>query len=173
MEHFGCGLKHNIFLDFRGSDIEYDILPNLRGFRWLKVVRWQWKDHPRLMCQRMVTCPGLESSFHWMLAGSMLSLNASRTGHILLNIENIVNLLHCYIFHPELTSGGFCVLQVVSQTALQDAKQLILCAFDENKDGRIDISEVRLRVGDDNHLESTCITYVMCEACLGFVEYQN
>ncbi|XP_025116103.1 calbindin-32-like isoform X2 [Pomacea canaliculata] len=32
--------------------------------------------------------------------------------------------------------------EVVSQTALQDAKQLILCAFDENKDGRIDISEL-------------------------------
>ncbi|PVD21388.1 hypothetical protein C0Q70_19561 [Pomacea canaliculata] len=42
----------------------------------------------------------------------------------------------------ETNPGGFCVLQVVSQTALQDAKQLILCAFDENKDGRIDISEL-------------------------------
>ena len=35
-----------------------------------------------------------------------------------------------------------CVLQAVSQAALQDAKQLILSAFDENKDGRIDIAEV-------------------------------
>ena len=34
------------------------------------------------------------------------------------------------------------VFQVVSQAALQDAKQLILSAFDENKDGRIDIAEV-------------------------------
>ncbi|XP_076470339.1 calbindin-32-like [Babylonia areolata] len=32
--------------------------------------------------------------------------------------------------------------EVVSQAALQDAKQLILSAFDENKDGRIDISEL-------------------------------
>ncbi|KAK7474020.1 hypothetical protein BaRGS_00034730, partial [Batillaria attramentaria] len=31
---------------------------------------------------------------------------------------------------------------VVSQAALQDAKQLILSAFDENKDGRIDIAEL-------------------------------
>lgn len=32
--------------------------------------------------------------------------------------------------------------EVVSQAALQDAKQLILSAFDENKDGRIDIAEL-------------------------------
>ncbi|KAL8564601.1 Calbindin-32 [Nucella lapillus] len=32
--------------------------------------------------------------------------------------------------------------EVVSQEALQDAKQLILSAFDENKDGRIDIAEL-------------------------------
>ena len=32
--------------------------------------------------------------------------------------------------------------QVVSKSALEDAKQLILSAFDENNDGRIDIAEV-------------------------------
>ncbi|KAK7115250.1 calbindin-32-like [Littorina saxatilis] len=32
--------------------------------------------------------------------------------------------------------------EVVSQAALQDAKQLILSAFDENKDGKIDIAEL-------------------------------
>lgn len=32
--------------------------------------------------------------------------------------------------------------QVLSPTALEDAKQLVLNAFDENSDGRIDIAEV-------------------------------
>lgn len=32
--------------------------------------------------------------------------------------------------------------QVVSESALRDAKKLVLNAFDENKDGRIDIAEV-------------------------------
>ena len=34
------------------------------------------------------------------------------------------------------------ILQVVSKSALEDAKQLVLSAFDENNDGRIDIAEV-------------------------------
>ena len=32
--------------------------------------------------------------------------------------------------------------QVVSKSALEDAKQLVLSAFDDNNDGRIDIAEV-------------------------------
>ena len=36
----------------------------------------------------------------------------------------------------------FFFFQVVSKSALEDAKQLILSAFDENNDGRIDIAEV-------------------------------
>ena len=60
------------------------------------------------------------------------------------------------------------VLQVVSQAALQDAKQLILNAFDENKDGRIDIAEVwRFSPSVCHTVNPVCL--FLCSNCLSVI----